>query len=522
MPQHDCLFHGVCDEARATLIATLNSQSTAETIIVIVNQFARIRELAGEIEACSHWFKPKKKPDILLFPEEPAAETNLNQQADTIYERLITLRALLSTKRKQLLIVSTPEAILGTCPRRDQFEQRQLQLKVGKSYSFRELVDTLVQDFDYDSEALCEYPGQVAVRGGLVDVYPFDASQPYRLDFFGDTLESIRSFDPGSQRTEASIKEITLSSAGNVESLQSDSGNFIRYLSEAPINWIFDNPSQLIRDYPMRFDEVPMVGDTISTFDHVFAARKTNSDQRIGICLVDTDPRLFRQSSRSELSTEPVSNYGLGSTSVINLEHSESDFPAHTGFEDTFADWIKKERLALYFTISNDRDAEQIAEKLAQNPRTAKLKPRYLTGTLSGGFLCRGNPAWLPLKQTKASKGIVLISADDFFGRRRRKVKQARERARPTLSQVDQLLDFSELTDGDALVHLQHGICIFRGLSKIKLSDGPREMITVEFAEQMTLHVPLDESHLLTRYVGLKKSNPKLSTIGAGAWEKNP
>jgi transcription-repair coupling factor (superfamily II helicase) len=82
------------------------------------------------------------------------------------------------------------------------------------------------------------------------------------------------------------------------------------------------------------------------------------------------------------------------------------------------------------------------------------------------------------------------------------------------------LLDFTELADGDALVHLQHGVCLFRGLTQLDIQGGTKEVISVEFADQMTIHVPLQESHLLTRYVGLTKTSPKLGKIGGSAWDR--
>jgi transcription-repair coupling factor (superfamily II helicase) len=87
-------------------------------------------------------------------------------------------------------------------------------------------------------------------------------------------------------------------------------------------------------------------------------------------------------------------------------------------------------------------------------------------------------------------------------------------------SAVDQLLDFSELVEGDFVVHLQHGIALYRGLTKLETRDGTREVISLEFDEKITLHVPLQESHLISRYVGLTKSKPQLGRIGSGRWEK--
>ncbi len=516
-----CLFHGVCNETRAALVTTLAKQNQSNTTVLIVNQLARALELTDEIETFADWILPKQALEVLFFPEEPSGAMDTSQQADRICERLIVLRALLSGKKKTRIIISTPEAILGNCPDRDQFESRQVELISGKTYPFKELVETLTADFDYDAEALCEFPGQVATRGGLIDVYPYDADKPYRLDFFGDTLESIRSFDPTSQRTQDSVQKITLPAAATIASLCAKEGNFIQYLKDRPMAWILEEPSQLVHDHPMRFGSVKPAKKSIGTLEHLFGKRAKQADIHIGICLIDTDPNIFRQAHRIELSPEPIAHYrNYPDTAETGLDRFESEQSARTTFEKMLADWVKKERYTLYFSAANESDKQQIIKNLADNPATARLKPHYLQGALSGGFLCKGNPSWLPLKQSKTSNGIVLVTENEYFGRQRRKTKRRRERSRPTLSQVDQLLDFSELTDGDPLVHLQHGVCIFRGLTKIEMHGGFKEMITVEFAEQMTLHVPLNESHLLTRYVSLTKARPKLNKIGNSAWEK--
>jgi len=515
------LFHGVCEEARSALITTLAKQTQPQTTLLIVNRFARAQKIAAEIETFANWLLPRRALEVLFFPEEPADNQDINQQADRICERSNTLQSLLSAKKKLQLILSTPEAIFGTCPDQDLFESHRIELTHGKNYPFKQLAERLIREFSYDNEVLCEYPGQIATRGGLMDVYPYDASQPYRLDFFGDHLESIRSFDPTTQRTLDSIDRITLPASGTVDSLQAAEGNFIRYLENTPINWILEEPSQLIHDHPLRFSNANPAGNTASTFGQLFETRTGKADRQMGICLLDTNPSIFRTAQRTALRTEPVAEYRLHSDTLDNeSDRFDAEEYARKRFESTIAEWVKKDRHTLYITAANESDTQLIKKKLAENPITKKLNPKPLKGRLSSGFMCKDTPAWLPLKQTKASNGIVLLTENDYFGRPQRKTTHSRERARPNISQVDQLLDFSELTDGDPLVHLQHGICLFRGLSKIEIHSGFKEMITVEFAEQMTLHVPLNESHLLTRYVSLTKARPKLSKIGAVAWKK--
>ena len=515
------LYLGVCVEARAALATTLAKLRPKQISVVLVADPRRAQELTTEVETYSQWLSPKKALQILHFPEAPPPDIDATRRADRICERLAVLSTLLSSNQQTRLLIATPEALLGACPDRKQFESRQLKLRSGEDHPFKSLINTLTEDLDYDSEALCEHPGQLATRGGLIDIYPFDANQPYRLDFFGDEIESIRAYDPTTQRTLQTVSSITISAAESADNAQSGDGKLLDYLSNGPIAWLIEDPSQLIREHPYRFEKLAPHSGNIRSFEQVFKLRASAHDQRLGICSVDTDPALFEGAERIELATEPTANYRLHTDAVqVGFDRFESEQNARSKFEDCLADWAKKDKRTLYFVTASESESNRIAELLAENPRTAKLKPKYLNGTISGGFICAGAPAWLPLTQTKTSTGIILITDTEYFGRQRRKINRTQERARPTLSQVDQLLDFTELTDADPLVHLQHGVCLFRGLSKLEIQGGSKEVISVEFADQMTVHVPLHESHLLTRYVGLTKSSPKLGKIGAAAWDK--
>lgn len=515
------LYLGVCVEARAALATTLAKLRPKQISVLLVADSRRAQELTTEVETYSQWFSPKKALQILHFPEAPPPDIDATRRADRICERLAVLSTLLSSNQQTRLLIATPEALLGACPDRKQFESRQLKLRSGEDHPFKALINTLTQDLDYDYEALCEHPGQLATRGGLIDIYPFDANQPYRLDFFGDEIESIRTYDPTTQRTLQTVSSITISAAESAGDAQSGDGKLLDYLSNGPIAWLIEDPSQLIREHPYRFEKLAPNSGNIRSFEQVFKLRASAHDQHLGICSVDTDPVLFEGAERIELATEPTANYRLHTDAVqVGFDRFESEQSARSKFEDCLADWAKKDKLTLYFVTASESESNRIAELLAENPRTAKLKPKYLNGTTSGGFICTGASAWLPLTQTKTSTGIILITDTEYFGRQRRKINRTQERARPTLSQVDQLLDFTELTDADPLVHLQHGVCLFRGLSKLEIQGGSKEVISVEFADQMTVHVPLHESHLLTRYVGLTKSSPKLGKIGAAAWDK--
>jgi transcription-repair coupling factor (superfamily II helicase) len=178
------------------------------------------------------------------------------------------------------------------------------------------------------------------------------------------------------------------------------------------------------------------------------------------------------------------------------------------------------------FVLSREGEEKRTKEILAETAGLKKLRPVYWRGTLNEGFRVTFRAA-VPearlhtLDLPPAAAGLVVVSETEIFGRQRQRRAGLHRRALVQRHQVDQLLDFSELVEGDFVVHLQHGIALYRGLTKIETQEGVREVISIEFDDNVTLHVPLQESHLISRYVGLSKSRPQLGRIGSNRWEKS-
>src|SRR5690606_20827312 len=138
--------------------------------------------------------------------------------------------------------------------------------------------------------------------------------------------------------------------------------------------------------------------------------------------------------------------------------------------------------------------------------------PDFIRGHLNEGF--RLTPSATPnARASSQPTSHVFVTETELFGRQRARRAGGSPRALVQRAQVDQLLDFSELVEGDFVVHLQHGIAAYRGLTKLETRDGHREVISLEFDDHVTLHVPLQESHLISRYVGLSKTKPQLGKI---------
>ena len=149
------LYLGVCVEARAALATTLAKLRPKQISVLLVADPRRAQELTTEVETYSQWLSPKKALQILHFPEAPPPDIDATRRADRICERLAVLSTLLSSNQQTRLLIATPEALLGACPDRKQFESRQLKLRSVEDHPFKALINTLTQDLDYDSEALC-------------------------------------------------------------------------------------------------------------------------------------------------------------------------------------------------------------------------------------------------------------------------------------------------------------------------------------------------------------------------------
>lgn len=442
----------------------------------------------------------------------------------------------------QLVIVTTPGALLQPVPALEEFASREFKLARGQTQSFQGLLERL-QQLDYDSEAVCEAPGHYAIRGGIVDVYPVTASEPYRLDFFGDEIEEIRVFDPVTQRSGASVEAISIAASSRVKLDPSKTG-LADYLSPRA-HLVLVEPATLEADFSTLARDS---GETLYPLLEKCAALFGLSDLDEASALLDG------AESESTWNSESLAHHRhYPEDSLVAQDRLQAEEAARAKFLHQIAAW-KQEHYAVFLVVTKDGEEQRIREILDDDPKFKRLQPRFLRGGLNEGFRITfgggpGTPEALgaasgtPLRESNEDpaatprslaqlpaltwpslprklRGLVVVTETEVFGRQRQRRPALNTRAVAQRAQIDQLLDFSELVEGDFVVHLQHGIAHYRGLTKLDTAQGVREVISLEFDDHVTLHVPLQESHLISRYVGLSKSRPQLGRIGSGRWEK--
>ena len=469
-------------------------------------------------------------------------------------------------RKDRLMVVTSLPALAQSLPGKKAILEAEISLQTGMTCSFTGLIERL-NALGYDHESEVAGPGQFAVRGGIIDLYPVNERMPFRLDFFGDEIEEIRAFEPDTQRSAFQVKSLTAAPPPG-HSLPTVPCGILQYLPEEVL-WQFWEPCLSEENCPQFFSNR---GEDL-TLAKLLEARAGKGDAWLAYSALDQESILFDASTqRVSLETEPLDHYrpplvgaGLSRDHVGAGLHRDS----HLKFFHRLQDW-QREGYELILSVQSRGEMDRLNVLIDQLVGVGLSRDLFDSSTLvpsnlSAGFRCdfskagkgvtgplandtplqsnfatHGSvpwplgpahfPLWAPSDRDPSlrppAKGIVFVTDSEIFARPRKRIVgaglsrdfSARKIAQP--QQVDQLLDFSELVEGDYLVHLQNGICLYRGLSRLDVGQGSREVISLEFDDGIILHLPLHESHLVTRYVGLKKYRPTLGKVGSSRWEK--
>jgi len=503
---------GVCPAARGAVLAETMRAHPSGVWVVVAPDLKAAEQLAEDTVffAGTGGGPP---PQALVFPESIPDSRDMREAFAASGDRLTVLSRLREALSRapaggaDLAVFATPTSILQQVPAIEKYAASEVVITRGGRQPFQELLGRL-RGLDYDSEAVCESPGHYAVRGGIIDVYPVTAPEPYRLDFFGDDVEDIRAFDPVTQRSGARVERITVGASPRVR-LESAKTGISDYLGPRT-HVVFVEPAALEEEFRAFASEdadalAPLLAKCAAAF---------------GIAELDEASEIFAEpASETVWDTESLAHHRASAPeSLLARDRLQAEEDARRAFLRQLAEW-QREGFAVEVAASKEGEEKRIREILAADPAARGLEPVFLRGSLNEGFRAIAREG-ASLRAARGGRGLVFVTETEIFGRKRARRQGAPGRARVSVAQVDQLLDFSELVEGDFVVHLQHGIAVYRGLTKIDTAQGLREVISVEFDDGVTLHVPLQESHLISRYVGLGRTKPQLGRIGTGRWEK--
>jgi len=425
------------------------------------------------------------QPDALFMPEaELTGIENVLPDPEIAAERL-ALFLQIERDTESRIIVATRAGLDQPAPKRGNLESAIVQLRRGATKRMEDFLQRLVAS-GYERVSQVTTRGQFAVRGGIVDLYSWQAPLPFRLEFFGDQIESLREFDID---TQTSVRDLRL--------------------IDILLNQGTADQSGLVRDYIRETDLIidiePLLEDGIRATPG--SQELASAHIEISEGWIETGPEDFS----GAFQDSGIGEFGAGD--LVLAEAKRSQFVEH------LEEWrANKARIVIYF--QTEGEIERFREIMAGTVEGVD----FIEGTLARGFCF---PA----------ANLVVLSAAELFGRfavHPRRLLRLR-RAERHRAQID----FSELGEGDLVVHLEHGIGRFLGVENIPLTEGrtpaspasvelrppkiaasEQEVLVLEFADEAKLYVPLEQAYLVSRYVGAGKKSPPLSSLGDGKWTR--
>lgn len=469
-------------------------------------------------------------PRTLFYPAwEILPHENKLPHADVISDRLQTLVALASDFRLQTsdsrLVVTSVTALLQKTFAPTELKARTRPLARGDRLNPLDLVEWLEAQ-GYEPEAQVTQRGEIAMRGGIVDIFPPTSPWPVRLEFFGDELESLREFDPLTQVSREQINQVNIPPAGELgilkqatQSVESDASPLATLLDYLPKEAIFIicEPGQLEAHADSYAEQVP-AGDAFFIAWEGFVAG-LQAREMTSVSFVEAED----ENPQSEIANPKFASLDTFRPLPERPPEPQIAEAQRREFFNQLHRWQRQEYRVQVF-CNNDGERERFLEVWKEMGFETSLPPQI--GALARGFIC---------EEAK----LVVVTDAEIFGRykvqRPRRLKSAHAQA--TRSALD--IDFTDLEDGDLVVHLQHGIGRYRGLQMLPAGGGTRgkesstlnpqlstECLVIEYAPAddgqvaPKLYVPVSEAHLVSKYVGAGKVNPPLNQLGGTRWAK--
>ncbi|MEX0902614.1 MAG: transcription-repair coupling factor [Pseudohongiellaceae bacterium] len=492
---------------------------------------------------------------VYSFPDwETLPYDTFSPHQDIISDRLSSLHHLPQMRRGILIIAFN--SLMHRLPPRDYITGRSLVLKTGQQFS----IDTMRQNLTaggYQTVDTVFEHGEFAVRGAIMDIFPMGSQVPYRIDLLDDEIDTLRSFDPETQRTISQVEEIRLL-PGREFPLDEKGVHYFRGrfrerfdvdLRTCPI---YQDVSEGLASPGLEyyldlfFDHLATLFDYLP--DDTLALRTGNLEEAGNDFWNDIK---LRYDERSVDRYRPILSPGeifltvgevlgrINQLPSVQIDHvtipagGDRDerairFDARPLPDLEVQPKLQKPTQALQDFIANQPAARILfcvetagrREALLEMLGSIKIKPDVLDrwdDFLQSGHHFAITVAPIDRSLWLAAQKLVLITESQLFGG---KIAQRRRRGKAQHNSELIIRNLTELHLGDAVVHLEHGVGRYRGLQTLTIDNQATEFLTLEYARESRLYVPVSSLHLVSRYSGADTEHAPLHHLGSGQWEK--
>lgn len=389
---------------------------------------------------------------------------------------------------KKTCIVSYPEAIFEKVPTRKKMIEHTLKIEVGKTYSI-DFINELLLEYQFDRVDFIYEPGQFAIRGGIVDVYSFSNDFPFRIEFFGDEVESIRTFDPSTQRSINPHQFLNVIPNVQGSILLEGLTDIFSFTGNDTILWF--NNSERICDQLKKEEE---------------KATKIY-DEHTGVLKLTTPSELFftEEQFLSYLEVHTTIEWGLSSL-FPKAENVLFNFSPQPSFNKNF-DLLRNK------LIQNSK--EGIKNYIFSNQPKQIERLEQIFEDIGGGVDFECIPNALHEGFVSDDLKIACYTDHQVFDRYHRfKLKEGFRQSKQALT----LKELYNLQKGDYVTHIDHGVGQFSGLETIDVNGKPQEAIRLVYKDGDVLYVGIHSLHRISKFTGKEGTIPKINKLGTQAW----
>lgn len=438
--------------------------------------------------------------DLLFYYADIKGKTLTNR-------RMEVLRAIAEKKKEEpVTVITTMDAFLDGIISPDEIQKNRIHITGEDTVDLTKLEQDLTA-LGYERESQIEAPGQFAVRGGIIDVFPLAEEMPVRIELWGDEIDSIRMFDAKSQRSIENISEITIYPAS--ENCFGNNGlvSFLKYFPE--------NETLLFYDEPHRLQETAETVEaeyTESLKNRADAGMKEEGEEELRVFQTkDIISEMNRYSGIGLTTLE--SKCGLFKVRSVYTVQAKGVNPYNNSFELLTRDLKRLKRNGYRVVLLSGSRTR--AKRLAEDLRDYDLSSFY-----SEDMQREVKPGEIMAAYGYASEGyeypmlkFVVISESDIFGRKKKKKKRKKYEGQ-------RIQDFAELKPGDYVVHENHGIGVYKGIEKIEVEKIVKDYMKIVYAEGGVLYIPVAQMDLIQKYAGADAKKPRLNNLGTIQWGK--
>ena len=419
-----------------------------------------------------------------------------------IRQRMKVIKALL--EEKELTVVTSIDGCMDFLESLGKIKEQLIHYESDSTVDTEQLKNQLVA-LGYERVGQVEMPGQFSVRGGIVDIYCLTEENPWRIELWGDEIDSIRSFDPESQRSLENLEELTIYPA--VEHIgDKDMVSFLDYFPEERTIIFLDEPNRLTekggaveeeyRQSRMHREEKGsrnLPENWLCSFEQL--QKELNKRNCISVCALEPKQAGWKVREKFYLEVKSISAYNN------SFELLVKDLQQY-----------KKQGYRIALLSGSRTRAERLAKDLQEEGLAAFYGQDY------DREICPGE---IMVVYGHAKKGFeyplikfAVMTESDIFGQEQKKKKKKNYSG-------SRIQDFAELSIGDFVVHEKHGLGIYRGIEKVEVDRIVKDYIKIEYRGGSNLYIPATQLDCLQKYSGADASKaPKLNKLGTQEWNK--